>query len=90
MVSTEPDLERLYERLTIEDEEESGIIVGVAEGQDKTDSFILVGRFLTDKNIKFQAMQNVLPSIWRPKEGMEVHDIGGYNSFCVLPYIGSS
>ena len=39
---------------------------------------MLVGRFLTDKNINFHAMQLVLASLCRPKEGMEVHNIGGY------------
>lgn len=41
-------------------------------------SFVLVGKFLTHKHINFQAMQNVLALLWRPKEGMEVHDISGY------------
>lgn len=29
-----------------------------------------------EKNLNFNAMQTVLSSIWRPKEGMEIHDIG--------------
>ncbi|KAL8125716.1 hypothetical protein AgCh_013105 [Apium graveolens] len=37
---------------------------------------MLVGRFLTEKNINFNAMQNVLASLWRPKQGLEVHDLG--------------
>lgn len=80
MASNQPNLEKLYERLTIgeEDDEDNGIIVGAVEEQNKKESFLLVGRFLTEKNINFQAMQNVLASLWRPKEGMEVHDIGGY------------
>lgn len=70
-------LEKLYANLSIEDEEDGGI-VGVEEGQERTDNFILVEKFLIEKNINFQAMQNVLASLWRSKEGMEVHDIGGY------------
>lgn len=72
------NLEKLYEKLTIEDEEDSGIIVGTEGVQESKESFVLVGKFLTDKHINFQAKQNVLASLWRPKEGMEVHDIGGY------------
>lgn len=37
---------------------------------------MLIGRFLEKKNINFNAMQNVLSSIWRPNEGVEIHDIG--------------
>lgn len=70
-------LEELYGNLTIEGEDEDGIIVG-NEGVERTkESFVLIGRFLTEKNINFSAMQNVLSSIWRPKEGVEIHDIGG-------------
>lgn len=41
------------------------------------ESYVLIGRFLTEKNINFTAMQIVLASIWRPKEGVEIHDLGG-------------
>lgn len=37
-----------------------------------------MGKFLTEKNVNFHAMQNVMASLWRSKEGMEVHDFGGY------------
>lgn len=72
------NLEKLYENMTIEDEDEGGVVVAIGEGQEKKESFVLVGRLLTAKNVNFQAMQNVLASLWRPKEGMEVHDIGRY------------
>lgn len=39
--------------------------------------FILLGKFLIDKNINLQAMQNVLAALWRLKEGVEIHDLGG-------------
>lgn len=71
-------LEELYANLSIEEEEEHGVIVGAETIHEKKKTFMLVGRFMTDKNINFQAMQNLLASLWRPKEGMEVHDIGGY------------
>lgn len=74
--NTTSDMEELYAKLTIEDEEEGGVIIGAGEVQENKENFVLVGRFLTEKNINFQAMQNVLASLWRPKEGMEVHDLG--------------
>lgn len=45
---------------------------------NKVQTHVLVGRFLTEKNINFNAMQNVMASLWRPKEGMEVHDLGNF------------
>lgn len=38
---------------------------------------MLVGKFLTEKNINYNAMQNVMAGLWRPKEGTEVHEMGG-------------
>lgn len=32
-------------------------------------------------------MQNVLASLWRPKKGMEIHDIGGYRYSFVFYHI---
>lgn len=72
------DLKSLYARLALEDEEEDGVIVSEGEVQQTRKTYVLVGRFLSDKNINFMAMQNVLASLWRPREGMEVHDIGGH------------
>lgn len=75
--NTKPTMEELYAKLTTENEEEWGVITGDREIQENMETFVLVGRFLIEKNINFQAMQNVLASLWRPKEGMEVHDLGG-------------
>lgn len=71
-------LEEMYARLSLEDEEDGGVIVAGAEIPQTRKTYVLVGCFLTEKNINFNAMQNVLASLWRPKEGMEVHDIGGH------------
>lgn len=71
------DLEKLYARLTIEDEEEGGMVIGAEAVQKHQETYILVGKFLTEKNINFQAMRNVMATLWRPKEGMEMHDLGG-------------
>ena len=53
---TESNMEDLYVKLMIEDEEEGGVIIGVEEIQENKETFLLVGRFLTNKNINFQAM----------------------------------
>lgn len=86
------NLETLYANLSMEDED-GGIVVGTEEVLEKKATFLLIGRFRTDKNINFQAMQNVMAFLWRPKQGMEIHDIGGFKySFvffiCFLPYYG--
>lgn len=74
--SSKVSMEEMYSRLLLEEEDDGGIIV--VEGEIKTRStFVLVGRFLTERNINFTAMQNVIASLWRPKEGMEIHDLGG-------------
>lgn len=76
MDNQQTTLSDLYEKLTLEDDEEGGLIVGNIEAVKPRDAYVLIGRFLTEKNINFNAMQNVLASIWRPKEGVEIHDLG--------------
>lgn len=78
MTAPETDLEALYARLALEDEEDEAVVVAEGEAILKKDLYVLVGCFLTEKNINFDAMQNVLASPWRPKEGMKVHDIRGH------------
>lgn len=68
------NLKEMCSRLKLEEEEEGGVVVGEREVILST---ILVDKFLMDKHINFQAMQNVLASIWRPREGVEIHDMGG-------------
>lgn len=77
MVSEPMNLEEMYARLALEEEGGEGLIIGKEEGILTQKTFVLIGRFLTEKNINFHVMQNVLASIWRPKVGMEVHDLGG-------------
>lgn len=72
------NLEEMYANLVLEDEEDEGVVVANEEIPGKEQSFVLVGRFLTEKNINFNAMQNVIASLWRPKEGMEIHDLGNH------------
>lgn len=58
MANHNQKLEDLYSKLSIEDEDEGGIVVGADEEivRKSTDEFPLVGRFLTEKNINFNAM----------------------------------
>lgn len=67
----------MYSKLSLAEEEEGGLCIGDNEGVQQKQTFILVGRFLTEININFLAMQNVLAALWRPKEGVEIHDLGG-------------
>lgn len=53
------------------------MVVGQDEVTKPKDSYVLIGRFLMEKNINFTTMQNVLASVWRPKEGVKIHDLGG-------------
>ncbi|KAL8089958.1 hypothetical protein AgCh_039427 [Apium graveolens] len=76
-----------YANLSIKENKEGRVIIGVEEIKEKKDTFMLVGRFMADKNINFQAMKNLLASIWRPKEGMEVHDIEGYKFSFIFYHI---
>ncbi|KAH9705864.1 CCHC-type domain-containing protein [Citrus sinensis] len=66
--------------MSIEDEEEDGLII---EGEDIDDGnkvnidyrCCLVGRFLTDKVINFAAMKNTMASLWRPGKGVCIKDL---------------
>lgn len=72
------DLEELYARLALEEEDDGGLTAGKEEVNTTRSKYVLIGRFLTEKNVNFNAMQNVMASLWRPREGMEIHDIGGH------------
>lgn len=87
MASSSTNLEDLYARLSLEEEEDEGVIIPEGEGSKQQNTYVLVGRFLTEKNINFQAMQNVLASLWRPKEGVEIHDLGGHRFSFVFFHI---
>ena len=55
----------------------------ILEGEDidggnnvKTEyRFCLVGRFLTDKVINFEAMKNTMASLWRPGKGVCIKEV---------------
>lgn len=77
----------MYAWLALEEEEGEGVLIVATKSVQQQRTFVLIRRFLTDKNINFQAMQNVLVSIWRPKEGMEVHDFGGQKYLFVFYHV---
>lgn len=76
MASSQQNLEEMYARLALEEEDEWGILIGEDEVVNDKQMFILVGRFLTEKNINFLAMQNIVASLWRLREGVEIYDLG--------------
>lgn len=78
MAQPELSLEERYANLIIADDEEDGLIVENTDVVETKPAFVLVRRLLTQKNINFNAMRNVIASMWRPKKGMEIHDLGGF------------
>lgn len=89
MATTSTYFEELYARLALEEEEEEGVVVSEGEVRKNQKTYVLVERFSTEKNINFTAMKNVLASLWRPKEGVEIHDLGGASIFIrILSYLG--
>lgn len=76
MERVEEPLEDMYAKLVIAEEEEDEILVANSEIVEQKPTYMLVGKFLTEKNVNFQAMQNLLASLWRPREGMEVYEMG--------------
>ncbi|XP_031104042.1 uncharacterized protein LOC116007477 isoform X3 [Ipomoea triloba] len=57
--------------LTIEDEETGGLEAPYTDVVH-VESWDLVGRFITDRNIKFDHMQQVMASTWRPLMGVRI------------------
>lgn len=71
------EMEESFAMIRIEDEEDGGIVY---EGEDETHADIdvrwcLVGRFLTESTIDFQAMQHKLAALWRTGRGMYVKEL---------------
>lgn len=76
----EYEMNKAYDHISLEEEEEGGLIV---EGDDVNDGgqvkfdfrHCLVCRFLTDKVINFPAMKNTMASLWRPGKGVCIKDL---------------
>ena len=68
------EMEESFAKFNMEEEEQGGISY-----EDETEDlceidlrWCLVGRFLTDSAIDFQAMQHKMASLWKPRRGMFV------------------
>ncbi|KAL8543582.1 hypothetical protein ACS0TY_004230 [Phlomoides rotata] len=59
-------------------EEEDDLILKhpIADESHRAADFCLVGRFLTNQNINFNAMKNRLADIWKPVKGVTIKSIG--------------
>lgn len=79
MASSTQNLEEMYGNLSLE--EEGGVLFDEREGVCQQNTYITVGSFLTDKNINFMAMQSMMTSLWRPREGVEIHDLGNHRYY---------
>ncbi|VFQ64823.1 unnamed protein product [Cuscuta campestris] len=83
MAQTTPEdaVEKLpsrYDGLVLEDEEVGLMPVGIEPHADigaGAGSWMLMGRFLTEKLIKLEFMQQVMASVWRPVKGVQVSEI---------------
>ena len=69
-----------YERMTIEEEKEGGLIVEGDDGDEGGETnidfqYCLVGGFLTDKMINFSSMKNTMASLWHPWKGVYIKDM---------------
>lgn len=71
------DMEESFAMISIEDEELGGLVYdGNEEDLNEIDMrWCLVGRFLTESSIDFQAMQHKMASLWRPGRGMYVKQL---------------
>lgn len=86
MATSKSSLEELYASLSLEEEDDGGIDVTESDIKARN-TFVLVGRFLTDKNINFIAMKNVMASLWRPRDGTDVLDLGEQRYSFVIYHI---
>lgn len=71
------EMEESFSRFSIEDEEQGGLTYeeDTSVLSEIDTRWCLVGRFLTDSSIDFQAMQHKMASLWRPGKGMYVKQL---------------
>lgn len=70
----------LIENLSLSHEEEDELILDPDSLSNRAETFnlYLTSRFLTDQQINFNLMRNRLAGIWRPKQGVEIRDLGSH------------
>lgn len=68
--------------ITLDDEEEGGLALEVETGGELTEGFkdfniqlCLVGRFITEGVMEFQAMHQTMTALWRPGKGVYIKEI---------------
>lgn len=58
--------------LTIDEEEDSGLVLEEEDGMHNEESYILVGKLLIEKPVKVNYMKETLVAAWGPGKGMTV------------------
>uniref|UniRef100_A0A803NFE8 Uncharacterized protein n=1 Tax=Cannabis sativa TaxID=3483 RepID=A0A803NFE8_CANSA len=71
------NMEDQYASITLEEEETGGLQYGVNDDDlsEIDDRWCLMGRFITDREIDFLAMQHKMASLWRPGRGLYVKEL---------------
>ncbi|XVF74725.1 hypothetical protein PTKIN_Ptkin13bG0134800 [Pterospermum kingtungense] len=66
-----------FQELSLSDDDESELRLDLGDdsGQSIQVQFCLVGRFLTDRSINFQAMKNRMAVEWRPGKGVNIKEV---------------
>uniref|UniRef100_A0A803NZS4 Reverse transcriptase n=1 Tax=Cannabis sativa TaxID=3483 RepID=A0A803NZS4_CANSA len=66
-----------YAQLQLEEDEEGVLISDDQEGEEQAfdDRWCLVGKFLTNRTIDFDAMRHMLESLWQPGKGVYVKEL---------------
>lgn len=70
-------LENQYMNISLDndDEEDLSYDQGVEDLTEIDDRWCLVGRFLTERTLDFQAMQHKMATLWRPRRGLFIKDL---------------
>lgn len=69
-------LEDHYASLSLQndDDEDADLPFGEVD-LEETESFMLVGTLITEKNVKFNFLKETLSTVWRPMKGMVAKEI---------------
>lgn len=68
--------------ITLEEEEDGGIIIEVNEGTNENETYkglntklYFVGRFISEGMVDFRVMQHIWAVIWKPRRGVFIKEI---------------
>lgn len=72
-------MESKFADLSLSTEEDEELVLDPSDDCEvhETSEFCLVGRFLTDQTINFNAMRNRMANLWKPVMGVAVKSVGG-------------